>query len=101
MSNIAVFYIINIIGNILLIISTLIMWGPQEQIKDAFEGTKKFAIAAYGVCIVVILIIGAINFGGRSAIAFILVIVQLLAIGWYVICNVPGGPKTIKAILFH
>lgn len=77
----------------------MIMWGPVEQMKTCFSEEKRYATIAFVICFILVIVFGVIKFKGHTAVAFLIALVQLIAIGWYVICSVPGGFTAVKALI--
>ena len=93
----AVFYTF---GNIVALASTGFMWGPKKQCKKMFAKTRIIATTVYLSLIVVTLVVAlaplGLQDGAKVAIVIILIILQFLALTWYVLSFIPYARSMVQ-----
>lgn len=81
-------------GTLIAVLSSLFLSGPMKQIKNMFKETRIFATITLFVMIV--LTICAAVWWEIVALAIVFLILQELALTWYMLTWIPGARMVIK-----
>ena len=85
------------VGNLLLVTSTIFLMGPTQQMKTMFNQDRWIPSTIYLSSMLLTLIV-AIKFG-YMVLVMALIIVQLMAMGWYLLTYIPFGMRIVSGLL--
>ena len=81
------------LGSLCSIGSTMCLVGPSKQLKNMFAESRRISTAAYLVSVVLTLLFA---FKGQVLLCLVAIVVQLVAMVWYVASYIPGGQMMVK-----
>jgi hypothetical protein len=80
------------LGNLLLVGSTMFLVGPVQQIKTMFGNRERLIPSCVYCFSMIITLICAIQ-GWNVAVIMTFIIIQLIAMGWYILTYIPFGQR--------
>jgi hypothetical protein len=80
------------LGNLLLVGSTMFLIGPWQQLKTMF-GNKERLIPSSVYCFSMLVTLTCALQGWNVAIIMTFIIVQMIAMGWYLLTYIPFGQR--------
>mmetsp|Transcript_15702 Transcript_15702/g.21818 ORF Transcript_15702/g.21818 Transcript_15702/m.21818 type:complete len:199 (+) Transcript_15702:1190-1786(+) len=97
------FVMVYSIGNILSLLSSMFLCGPQRQLKNMFDEKRHVTSKVYLSCLVASVILCFVPFGRYSMVKLFILVVLLLAQFsasiWYSLSYIPLGRRTVTRML--
>lgn len=94
------FAVLYTMGSLLLFGSTFFLMGPWRQLKSLMKSHRILATSVYLLSLVVTLWAAfALEGLGKVLIIIILLILQVFALGWYVLTYIPYGQQAAGSVL--
>lgn len=81
-------------GNLLSLCSTVFLWGPCKQLKEMFHKKRWIATAIYLTAMAATIVVAITN--GKVLPVLLCIMIQFLAMCWYVLSYIPYGRQMVK-----
>eukprot|EP00298_Acanthocystis_sp_HF-20_P026970 c4829_g1_i1.p1 GENE.c4829_g1_i1~~c4829_g1_i1.p1 ORF type:complete len:168 (-),score=34.07 c4829_g1_i1:138-641(-) len=91
--NLTSFAVLYTFGNLVAIASSSFIAGPCRQLKSMFSPTRRIATIVYLLAIILTLVVAFAT--GKPALCILMIIVQWLALIWYILTYIPYGRKMV------
>mmetsp|Transcript_13812 Transcript_13812/g.18886 ORF Transcript_13812/g.18886 Transcript_13812/m.18886 type:complete len:205 (-) Transcript_13812:157-771(-) len=92
-SNIALFAVLYVLGNVIALLATGFLLGPRSQCTKMWAPTRRFTTAFYLIMIIVVFIVAILK--QNVFIVLFLLFIEILAATWYSISYIPFGRKMV------
>lgn len=93
--NYVMFAILYTFGSISMVLATLFLFGPMNQIKGMFSSLHRaLAVATYFTMLILVLIVAFTV--KKPGLCLVLVALEAVAYVWYAITSIPGGQFCCK-----